>query len=108
MISPEEFNREYGPVYKYTSPPIMPGIRKLCGVPEERVRLSVNLDAPYYNFVPSNMKEYSNPRCMPMVYPANGVEGFNSMSPIGNFICRLIIFGLVLALCYYLYVNYKK
>lgn len=45
---------EYQSVMMYTSPPIMPGIRMLAGVPEEKYRLTTNLDYQPENYVPSH------------------------------------------------------
>jgi hypothetical protein len=96
MVDP----KDYEIVNNYISPPIMPGIRKLYGVPEERHRLIVDLEAPFINPIYSNIPNYGSRR-IPHFYPINGtVEGFSS--PRGRFFLRLIAFILILGLIYYL------
>lgn len=43
------FNSEFNSVYKYSSPPVMPGIRRLNGVPEERHRVP-GFPSQFYSF----------------------------------------------------------
>lgn len=103
MISPKEFEREYGAVYKYSSPPIMPGIRRLYGVPEEHHRVLVDLEAVNDNFIPSQYPEFNMPKCgkPTQVTSASGI-GFEGFGPVrARFFIRLLIFALIIALlCY--------
>lgn len=104
MISPEEFEREYGAVYKYSSPPIMPGIRRLAGVPEEHHVLSVDLEAVNDNFIPSQYAEFNKSKCgkPTQVTSASGI-GFEGFGPIRmRFLVRLLVFALIIALLFYI------
>jgi len=103
MISPEEFEREYGAVYKYSSPPIMPGIRRLAGVPEERHIVTVDLETVNDNFMPSQYPEFNMSKCgrrVPVTSATGiGLEGFGHVGM--RFFIRMLVFALVIALiCY--------
>lgn len=103
MINPNDFRNEYEPVYGYTSPPVMPGIRHLSGVPEERHRVLVDLEAIHNNFIPSDMPKFNNQRIIvPVVMAAGGygVEGFHNSNT--KFLLRLFLFALIVALIFYL------
>lgn len=95
---------EFASVYDYVSPPIMPGIRHLCGAKEEHARV-MNFPEVHYNYDYSKDIDCNNKKC---THPMMGVEGFGHMSSFVRFLFRLIIFCLVLALCYYLYMKLQK
>ena len=113
MINPTYLRGDYDPVYDYVSPPIMPGIRQLAGVPEEHHILKVDLDAVYDNYVPSHVPHFNDQRMTaPVAIPIRGmtrngmncgVEGFGGFS--GRFFLRLFIFVLIIMLICYLIKN---
>ena len=73
MINPDDFRNEYESVYGYTAAPIMPGIRHLYGVPEERHKVLVDLEAVHDNFVPDYMPKFNDQRIIvPVVMAAGG------------------------------------
>lgn len=92
----KEFNREYGPVYQYAPPPIMPGIRKLCGVPEEHQVVN-SFYPPKANFSPHLHSGYNNPKCGKFMID-DGIEQFGGQHHIGAFIFRLVIFIAIIYL----------
>lgn len=87
------------PVLQQVPPPIMPGIRRLAGVPPERVVLVPGWNDQPLNYVPSHDPNFGKPLpCVPIM-PANGlVEGFGSSSDL----LRIVILFLIIALVYYL------
>jgi hypothetical protein len=113
MIDPTNFRGEYDSAYDYVSPPIMPGIRQLAGVPEEHAMLRVNLDSVYDNYIPSHIPHFNDQRTVgPVAIPIRGmtrqglncgVEGFGGFS--GRFLLRLFIFALIIILICYLIKN---
>jgi len=92
---------DYDHVYNYTPAPIMPGIRKLHGVPEEKYIVDYEFDAERDNFVPSHVPYYNNPR--PDLY-YGGLpifEGFNSTLCPGG-LTKILILVLVIIFIIYL------
>lgn len=57
-MSPD-INREYGSVYRYMSPPNMPGVRHLCGANEERYTVN-DLNAPFSSFMTADGPSYGS------------------------------------------------
>lgn len=97
MITPDDFES----VYQYVPAPRMPGVRKLGDRPEERYRLTVDLDAPTYNYVPVIGKQSSGCRRRPPVMAAGGVgiEPFDvRFNP--RFLIQLLIIILIIWFVY--------
>jgi hypothetical protein len=84
--------------YKYVSPPIMPGVRRLASNPNEHV--VVDLQEPLANFIPSHVPGYNKrPRQVPIMSATGlGIEDFGGP----KMLWRLIIFILVVGFIYYL------
>lgn len=103
----KDFNREYGSLYKYVSAPPIPGVRRLACAPEQKYRLTANLNKTDYNFIPSHHASYNAKNCYVPVYSAQGVydpetlEGFGGNMPSGLkkllqcIICILIILMII-------------
>ena len=93
-------------VFKYVNAPIMPGIRKIAGAPDEHYRLSVDLDAALEdNFVPSHGQGFyagrhpGDIRFPIMGAGGMGIEGFGTFP---NYFWRIVIFLLIVGLVIYL------
>ena len=52
-MNTNNFDREYGSVYKYMSPTNMPGVRNHCGIPEAIHHVD-DLDHPYCSYQTSS------------------------------------------------------
>jgi len=90
-----QFEKEYYPIYKYSSPPIMPGIRKLYNAPEEHHRLVVDLDMIKKNYIPNDINKF---------VPINGIiyEGFQTNI---YFLLKLFLFVIIIYILYYHFSN---
>ena len=83
-------------VFKYVSPPIMPGVRRLARAPNEQV--VVDLHEPLANFIPSHVQGYNKRQCgVPMMSErGSGIEAFGS----SGMLWRLIIFIIIVLIIY--------
>ena len=86
-------------------PPPTPGLRKLCGHPQERINTNYfPEDIP--NFSPHLYPQYNNPACpgAGSIMPSNGiprrVEGFNQSFNF-EFIFRILIVIFIIWLVFY-------
>jgi len=97
---------EYSELNNYSYPPIMPGIRRLAGVPEARHKVNYDFEGAPLNFVPSHLPQYGTSRYgVPVMLPENGrmaLEGFGAMSKGNRFLVRLAVFLLIIGLVCYL------
>lgn len=101
---------EYANIYKYSSPPIMPGIRNLSEAPREHHKVYIppmrrNFETEKYLHPPYCFKRRI-PTMNPDVYYYNKIEGFggNCNNNINIFIMILIIVAII-GVLYYMYVN---
>lgn len=94
---------DYDAVYHYAPAPLMPGIRKLHGNPEEKYIVDYEFDAERENFIPSRIPYYNNPR-PDMFYL--GLPIFESFSDMTSGYTGLIVFILIIcAIVYYVKKN---
>jgi hypothetical protein len=98
-----DVSMDFDSLYDYSSPPIMPGVRKLCGVPEEK-HIVKGLNDVKYNFFPHEIPAYNNPKCIAPFYMN---EGFGNSQSFLDLLLRLVIFIILVAFIWYL-ITYGK
>ncbi|AYV82134.1 MAG: hypothetical protein Homavirus10_3 [Homavirus sp.] len=102
-----DINREYGPEYRYMSPPNMPGVRQLYGVQEPNYHVSGMNCGGYLgpNWIPPNN--------LPMIrkmHLRNQLEGFGSgcAGSFGNLLITIIVLCIIITLAMYFLSEKKK
>jgi len=89
--------RQYRPLYKYSSPPIMPGIRTLYGVPEEKHRV-MGLNKLFYSYPTAKYIRIPNY----VTKPQKLVENFGLHISSHNNIVKIVLIAIVLLLIFQL------
>lgn len=102
MINPTDFD----PLFEYVPAPRMYGVRRLGSVPEEKYRLTVNIDEEPLTFVPAHVPQSGKTCCgrlrrRPPVMAAGGIglEPFEVRINTG-LLFTLIILAIAIWLIY--------